>query len=304
MPRPTGWKPLSYTTIAQICGRLILGHDRRAIERECGATGATVGHLADVLLALGALTPTRRVQLTADQDETIWRLIKTTRMTNHQIRKVVGLTSSTAVRKRRVAHHSELRAKGLPVPLCECGDEFQHSHKCRVMSLCPKPILETDRADVLADLIAGANASDIAKRYDVGRKWVERLQRQLSKSQRAKRVRAISMRRRATGLRAVASKRSADLYARLEAVVPRGLPAEVRSETIQEMALEILDGQVTESEAVQRLKAFTSGAYRQLGDPWQNISLDADRDGLTLGECLEDETALLAFDEFDDLPLA
>jgi len=36
MPRPVGWKPLSYTKIAEICGRLTMGGCRNQVARELG----------------------------------------------------------------------------------------------------------------------------------------------------------------------------------------------------------------------------------------------------------------------------
>jgi len=59
------------------------------------------------------------------------------------------------------------------------------------------------------------------------------------------------------------------------------------------MSVQILDGVLSEEDALQRIRSFISKAHRLLGDPWRCASIDAERDGLSLGDLLIDESARL-----------
>lgn len=302
MPRPKGWKPLSYTVIAQICGQIVLGKRRAEIARTFGVQPHTVQHFKQTLVQMGAAAyHETEPKLSLETDAAIHDLIRSTRLTNFQIYKRLSLSCTEPVRRRRKTYHDELRLCGKPVPLCGCGDEFQHAHRCRFMLRGPKPVKESDSDDVIAELVAGDRLEEVQRRYRLGQIVAAGLLKQLSRSQKNIRRRNIAARRAATKRRNELAPEA--VLGRIQAGVPATLPSEVRNEVIQVMAVDVLEGLLTIDDALGRVRSYTSKAYRSLGD-WRNVSIDAERDGLSLGDLIEDESAMEAFAEMDEMELA
>lgn len=65
--------------------------------------------------------------------------------------------------------------------------------------------------------------------------------------------------------------------------VPKTIPHEVRADVCQELLLSILTGELTRETFIDHIGAYTREAYKQLGDKYKEISLDAPlyRDGQT-----------------------
>lgn len=142
-------------------------------------------HLRMTLLKMGAVPHSRTsAALPPELDSEICRPIRTTRLKNHEIRKRLGLQCTRTVRSRRKAYHYDPRHRGQPVPTCNCGDEFQHVHRCRFMKNCAKPLHAVDAADMLAHLIAGVLIADIRERYGLSNGAANNLLGNLRPSQR------------------------------------------------------------------------------------------------------------------------
>lgn len=80
------------------------------------------------------------------------------------------------------------------------------------------------------------------------------------------------------------------LSTRIENVVPKTLPYEIRDEVVQELALKIMMREVSIEELeTSAVKKHISHFYREYQDKWGDLSLDAPmtEDGLTLGDMLE-----------------
>jgi hypothetical protein len=89
------------------------------------------------------------------------------------------------------------------------------------------------------------------------------------------------------------------LFESLDAAVSKTYPEEVRSEILQVIALQILNGDILEQQATKQLRSFGSKAYQRLGGNWGPVSIDAARDGLKLVDMIEDDRALAQFEELE-----
>lgn len=301
MPRPTGWKPLSYTTIAKICGRLVLGDAPSTVAKAAGASRATVMHLKKILLAMGAAPNAQ--ELPIETDRLIFELFRTTSLTDYGIAKKLGLRAKnlSPIRRRRSRYYEQLRSQGLTVPLCKCGSEFQHLHPCPYRQAGTRASVGSDdKGDAVKALIAGKPRAEIGKAFNYSMRSIEKFVRRLSPDQRKQRAANLKALRLQAVLSRKARKRSDGLFARLDTCLSRSLDPETRAETLQTMALDILSGAIAEEQAIKQLRSYTNRAYRNQGDPWRNVSIDADYNGLSLGDLLEDESALEAYEQLDD----
>lgn len=303
MPRPKGWKPLNYTTLATICGRLVRGDPYGDIVRDHGIQICTCRHLRSALEATG-LEIKRATTLPEDLDSKINHLVRTTLMTNQQIRNHLALNGTHAVRARRRAYHKELRSAGLPVPRCKCGDDFQHEHRCgywRTKGLRPFcDIDEAERVEIQAAWMAGTPKKQLLVSYQVSQSTLVKIIAAVPARQRKKRRLNYVSATRQSHQREAARADAAGLFARLGEWLARNVPPEVAEDVRQSMLVDILAGKLTEAQAKSRKREFVAKAYSVENNPWKTVSLDEELDdGLSLAERLEDEEALAAFDELE-----
>jgi len=85
--------------------------------------------------------------------------------------------------------------------------------------------------------------------------------------------------------------REHDFSALIEAAVPKQLPYEVRDEVCQELALELLTGNVKHSDIQIAAKSFIKRFFKEYQNKFGDLSLDAPitEDGFTLGDLLDDQ---------------
>lgn len=305
MPRQDGWRPLSYTVIAHICGRIIRGDLPGEIARDHRIDKVSLRSIKLSLAATGVVVPRFRCMPTAEKKAEIARLVRTTRMTNQEIRRAVGLPYTTMPRAHRFAYYRELEKEGRPVPRCDCGDVFEHTHLCPFRGLRgpgrrERELEDTDIRGIMQDLRDGLHHTEIMERHQIGARIVWRIGRRMTKSDRSKRKRnRVSPKAREERQRQ-ALEGGNSLFERLGIAINRVDP-EIRDDVHQMMAIEVLDGRLTEKEAIKRLSQFVTKAYGQGVDRWRSVSLDSDGAGdeMSLSERLADDTALAAFDEVE-----
>lgn len=305
MPRPSGWKPLSYTVIAHICGRIIRGDQPAEIARDHRIDKASLRTIKLSLAATGVDVPRFLCMPTAEKRAEVARLVRTTRMTNQEIRRAVGLPYTTMPRAYRFAYYRELEKEGRPIPRCDCGDVFEHTQLCPFRGLRGPGRREGELEDadvrgIMQDLRDGLHHTDIMERHQIGARIVWRIGKRMTKTERSNRRRnRVSPKTRQERQRQ-ASEGGKSIFERLGKAISRIDPA-IRDDVHQMMAIEVLDGKLTEREAVKRLSEFVTKAYGQGIDRWRSLPLDGDGTGdeLSLSERLADDAALAAFDEVE-----
>lgn len=305
MPRAAGWKPLSYPMIAHICGRIIRGDQPVEIARDHRITKASLHKIKASLAATGVVVPRFLRMSSAEQKAEVARLLRTTRMTNQEIRRAVGLACTTMPRERRFAYYRELEKEGKPVPRCECGDVFEHSHLClfrgsRGNGRREGELEDTDIRGILQDLRDGLHHTEIMERHQIRAAIVWRIGGRMTKTDRSKRKRNLVSPKTREERKRQALEGGNSLFETLGRAINRIAP-EIRDDVHQMMAIEVLDGRLTEKEAIQRLSHFVTKAYGQGVDRWRSVSLNdcGAGDELSLSERLADDAALAAFDEVE-----
>lgn len=279
MSRPKGWKPLSYTTLARICAKLVKGESRTTIAKECNIKAHTIGCMKRAMEKEGLKIASLARSITPEQDSAVLDMIRNTRMTNQEIAAAVGLSSTCVPRFRRRRYYQELAEAGEPVPLCECGDVFQHPQRCNYRQYRRSgrglhEIDETEREEIRAKYRAGVSSQEVKKAHHLG-PWAAQLlwQQMSSHDQRARKRNYVhpKVRRRR---RAAATHHADGLLHRLRSCFPSHTDPLIREEAIQTMIVEILSGQVTEQKAIVSRSSYVRRAYAQTSDRRMLMSLD------------------------------
>lgn len=303
MPRPVGWKPLSYTMIAHICGRIIRGDQPVEIARDHRITKACLHKIKASLAATGVVVPSFLRMPSTEQKAAVTRLLQTTRMTNQEIRRAVGLTSTCMPRKRRFAYYRELEKEGKPVPRCECGDVFEHSHLClfrgtRGTGRREGALDDADIRQILQDFRDGLRHIEIMERNSIGPYVLQRVKKRMTTRDRLQRKRNFVSQSRQEELRRQARAAGDSLFRRIGACLT-GVDATIRDDVHQLIMVTLYDGRLAEEDAIRRKREFVTKAYAQADDRWQTTPLDGMGDELSLSERLADDAALAAFDEVE-----
>lgn len=95
--------------------------------------------------------------------------------------------------------------------------------------------------------------------------------------------------------------RDKSLYGRIQAAVGAGLPSDILRDAVDELYLEVLSGRISSTFIDSQAKRFRAQAIRLNGWDARQTSLDQDRGGWSLGDYLEDPTALCAFEPQEDM---
>lgn len=77
-----------------------------------------------------------------------------------------------------------------------------------------------------------------------------------------------------------------------------------KRDALSDMYVSVTSGELTEQQASARVSSFVARSNRSVSNPYAMPSLDAERDGLRLGDMIEDERAFDEFNALDDLELA
>lgn len=218
-------------------------------------------------------------------------------MTSHAMAAQLKLSVMTIL-KHSLPIRERLFAEGNS---CACGRALNHRFWCSArwdaheMPRGRQPF--AGEADAIAALLRGEIVADIAKAAGVGPDSIWRLRRELSDDQRTERSLAIRARiARGGGLHGAA------LMTKIRATVSRRIDPVLRDDVVSEIYLAVIEGRVEAEQVCAVVKSFVSRGMAQWQSAYGSRSLDQklhDDGGRTLGDLLDDRTALTGIDAIE-----
>lgn len=238
---------------------------------------------------------------------------------------VTGLRLDT-IRRETAPFLAIMKLQGTH-PQCGCGKDRFHPYGCADSykkswpedcipgrTRAESAVLYERRRVIIEMLAAGDRFCDIDARFGLSKGSAKSNLRFMSPEQREGRGLAVE-RRKAAEKKARAKKAKASkvkgpdpepvrpfrdrLYSEIASAVPRWLSPALREDVISEMYVAICDGTLDRSDIAARAKRFATTAQRQFESKYGPVSIDLPRwetGSATIGDCIPDPSALLAFD--------
>ena len=278
----------------------------RSIGARTGLSSKTVHVAKNLLTEAGRDLSFRR---TSVRDESkmarALEMLRTSDLSNKAIAAELG-TRRSAISAERKRFYDQERARGAPIPECPCGLDLHHRNGCfhrhalkakKDGATTISSLSAQDRAELRSVLLEGNNIRSVSEQYGVSFKSVTRYVTRLSVEDHAIRTANLRTKRSRSAVQALPrsnrphSIRPTDdpTYARITALVGKGLEPVRRDDVISEVWLAHATGDVKASCLAAAVKKARSKAWGE--QAYGDRSLDeVDQYGRTLLDRLADET--------------
>lgn len=310
-------KHITMAMAADVCSRLIKGQSRTAVWRATGVSTQACNKAISVLRDNGfAISRPGRPPFNQEREDHLHSLFRTTDLSNRAICREHGYYLS-CVNHSRLRYTASLKARGEPVPMCECGLELHHPRVCvaRVEESFKKRGIKnrmTLGAQHLQELkervMSGEPYKSIAASFDLSKSSVTDFVRDLGTEDREalRRLKSLPQaHRRARQLAKAVSRPKATtarvdpLYEHMRRALPVGIDPTLRDDALSEAYTQILEGRIAIASAAEGVRAIYRKLVRSHASKWGDFSLDmpiAPGSSVSFADGVEDPRALEAFD--------